>query len=302
MNLTYDADLLEGVVFLEARRQPSLVAMRYERERVRAYDEADRDAAFFQLHLKWFRDLALEDRLLAVVKRFPLIQQHAATLLFRKTPTKKDEGAELFVRPDAKNVAIAMRCERWFEPGFEQWLAHELCHISDMLDPAFAYVPDISLPDAPPAELNLLRERYRVLWDVTIDGRIAEVCRRDTPAPTGRDKNVAPTNHDRRARLAEFQKALPSLPETVFEQLWTGPRPSHPELVALAKSVLVRAERTPGAPCPLCKFPTFAWADDPRVEAIQRDFPRWLPEHGCCARCAELYATRRLEQPATLFV
>jgi hypothetical protein len=86
-----------------------------------------------------------------------------------------------------------------------------------------------------------------------------------------------------------------------FEQLWSA-RPSHPELLALAKSILLRAETTPGAPCPLCKFPTFAWAENPPVEAICRDFPRWLPGHGCCARCAELYSTRQLEQPATLYV
>ncbi len=278
MNLTYDSDLLEGVVFLEARRQPSLLRARYEWERVRAYDEADREAAFFALHLKWFRELALEDRLLAAVKKFPLIEQNTATLLFRKALTKKDEGAELFVRPDAKNVALAMRCERWLEPGFDGWLAHELCHISDMLDPSFAYEPEINLPDAPPAELDLLRERYRVLWDVTIDGRL---------------------NQNRPARLAEFQKVMPA--SDAFERLWTK-RPSHPELVALAKSVLARAERTPGAPCPLCKFPTFVWADAPPVEAIQRDFPRWLPAHGCCARCAELYSMQPLAQPATLYV
>jgi hypothetical protein len=271
MNLTYDSDLLEGVVFLASRRMPDLLARRFHRERTSLYSR-DEDA-FFQFHLKWFRDLGFEDRLLKDAKHLP-----ADTLLFRKAVSKKDEGAELFVRPDAKNVALALRAERFFEPDFESWLAHELTHISDMLDPTFAYEPEIHLPDAPPAELDLLRERYRVLWDVTIDGRL---------------------NRNKPARLAEFQKVLPG--SDAFERLWSR-RPSHPELVALAKSVLARAQRTPGAACPLCKFPTFAWADAPPAESIQRDFPRWLPEHGCCARCAELYTTRQLEQPATLFV
>jgi hypothetical protein len=278
MKLTYDSEWIEGIVFLASRRMPAPLRARYERQRVRAYDAADRDAAFFALHLKWFRELALEQRLLDAVKKFPLIQHNAATLLVRKAVTRKDEGAELFVRPDAKNVALAMRCERWFEPDFDSWLAHELTHISDMLDPAFAYEPEIRLPDAPPAELELLRERYRVLWDVTIDGRL---------------------NQNKPVRLAEFQKVMPG--SDAFERLWKR-RPSHPELVALAKSVLVRAERTPGAPCPLCKFPTFAWAENPPVEAIRRDFPAWLPEHGCCARCAELYSMQPQPQPATLYV
>jgi hypothetical protein len=224
--------------------------------------------------------MEFEDKILAVLKQFHIITGTAATLLVRRTVTKKDEGAELFVRPDAKNVAIAFRSERIFEPGFEPWLAHELCHISDMLDPTFAYEPEIRLPDAPPAELDLLRERYRVLWDITIDGRL---------------------NQNRPARLAEFQKALPSFSEKKFDELWAA-RPSHPELVTLAKSVLVRSVKTPGAPCPLCKFPTFVWADAPLVDVIHRDFPRWVPEHGCCARCAELYSMQPQEQPATLFV
>jgi hypothetical protein len=280
MQLQYDADLVEGVVFLESRQMPALLAERYDRGRTKLYalPEDERDAAFFQLHLKWFRDMEFEDKILTVLKQFPIITGNAATLLVRRTVTKKDEGAELFVRPDAKNVAIALRSERIFEPGFELWLAHEFCHISDMLDPAFAYEPEIRLPDAPPAELDLLRERYRVLWDVTIDGRL--------------DRNKP-------ARLAEFQKVMPTAKN--FEQLWSS-RPSHPELVALAKSVLARVQKTPGAACPLCKFPTFVWADAPPVEAIGRDFPRWLPVHGCCARCAELYSMRPLEQPATLYV
>lgn len=280
MQLHYDAELVEAVVFLESRRMPALLAERYDRARTKLYalPEDERDAAFFQLHLKWFRDLAFEDKILAVLKQFPIITGNTATLLIRRSITKKDEGAELFVRPDAKNVAIALQSERIFEPCFESWLAHELCHISDMLDPSFAYEPEIRLPDAPPAELDLLRERYRVLWDVTIDGRL---------------------NQNKPARLAEFQKVMPGAGN--FEQLWSA-RPVHPELVALAKSVLVRAEKTPGAPCPLCKFPTFVWADAPPVANIRADFPRWLPAHGCCARCAELYSMQPQEQPATLFV
>ena len=280
MNLTYDSDLIEGVVFLESRRMSDLLAQRYHRARTKLYalPEDDRPDGFFQFHLEWFRDLGLEDRLLGTLKQFPIIRQHATTLLVRKAVSKKDEGAELFVRPDAKNVAIALRSERFFETGFAQWLAHELCHISDMLDPAFAYEPEIRLPDAPPAELDLLRERYRVLWDITIDGRL---------------------NQDKPARLAEFQKVM--LAMEIFDRLWKT-RPPHPELVALAKSVLVRAQKTPGAACPLCKFPTFAWADTPPADAIRRDFPRWLPAHGCCARCAELYSTQQLAQPATLYI
>jgi hypothetical protein len=216
MNLTYDAELLEGVAFLEARRREAngqgLLVARYDRQRTKLYalaDEDARNAAFFGLHLKWFRDFGCEDRILAALKEFPLIRQRAATLLVRKAVSKQDEGAELFVRPDARNVAVAFRCERLFEPAFDQFLRHELCHVSDMLDDSFAYEPEITLADAPATELDLLRERYRVLWDITIDGRMKHA-------------------NEKSKRLAEFRKALPSLTGETFEQLWTGPRPPPP--------------------------------------------------------------------------
>jgi hypothetical protein len=295
MRLTYDAGLLEQLVFLETRRLAgngqALLAARYDRQRTKLYAIADEDAretAYFELNLKWFREFSLEDRVLGELNRYPVIRERADTLLIRKAVSKKDEGAELYVRPDARNVVVAFCAERFCQPGFDEFLRHELCHIADMLDSAFAYDPDISLPDAPPAELDLLRERYRVLWDVTIDGR----CR-----------------HERvqALRRAEFAKAMPGLAPATFDELWNGPRPPHPALVALANQTRVTASNVPGGPCPLCRFPTFDWAATgeltvAQVQRIQQHAPRWQPAHGLCSRCAELYATTPLEQPATLFV
>ncbi len=333
MQLQYDAELVEGVVFLEARRLEQtgqrLLVARYQRQRTKLYAIADpdeRNEAFYRLHLKWFRDFGFEGKVLTALQEFPLIGQRASTLAVRKATSKKDEGAELFVRPDARNVAVAIRCERFITPhpsagsgqaldplpaggerkvpsplpkgegqgegSLEMFLRHELCHISDMLDETFAYEPDISLPDAPPAEVNLLRERYRIIWDITIDGRL---------------KNANEKAH----RLAEFTKTFSHMSaprrQELFEQIWSGPRPTHPELVALAKTVRAQVRNEPGAACPLCRFPTFQWAIDTDltaevVAAIQQHFPAWLPQHGCCARCAELYAVKALEQPATLCV
>jgi len=55
----------------------------------------------------------------------------------------------------------------------------------------------------------------------------------------------------------------------------------------------------PGSPCPLCKFPTYNWVDDPEsicdemvIEAIQIDFPDWESKDGACDRCVEVYELR----------
>lgn len=300
MQLQYDADLIEGAVFLEAHRLErngqALLAKRYQLQRDRLYeirDPEERNDAFYKLHRKWFVEFGLADRVLGVVKRFPLIQASAAVLLLRKSISKKDEGAELFVRPDAKNVVVALRSERFIEgDSFEQFLGHELTHVSDMLDPSFGYDPDISMPDAPPAEQILLRDRYRVLWDITIDGRLN-------------------CEQKKAARRAELEKTFSHLSdesrEELFERLWTGKRPTHEALFESSKKPTFTAPNLPGAPCPLCKFPTFQWADTgrlkpPVVSAIQKHFPRWSSAHGACARCVEIYEAAPLELPATLFV
>lgn len=226
----------------------------------------------------------LQSAYLAVLRQFPLIRNRAATLLLRKAVSKKDESAELFVRPDANNVVMVLCAERFIaDPTLDQFLRHEFCHIADMLDEGFGYAPDLSLPDAPPAELTLLRDRYRVLWDISIDGRLKH-------------------EGEKAKRLAEFMRGFRGGSAESFERLWNGPRPTHAELVTQATIVRDEAQHEPGSSCPLCRFPTFAWASDPPAKAIGRDFPQWTIAQGCCARCAELYSVKPLEQPATLYV
>jgi hypothetical protein len=90
-------------------------------------------------------------------------------------------------------------------------------------------------------------------------------------------------------------------------RLWNGPRPTHGELFEWSKKERITAPNLPGAPCPLCKFPTFAWAEMEKlapatVVAIQKHFPRWDDSHGACARCVEIYEATRFEVPATLYL
>jgi hypothetical protein len=116
----------------------------------------------------------------------------------------------------------------------------------------------------------------------------------------------------RERRAAEFRSLFPGLEEesaaAVMEALWSGPPPSDPayrrmvkgapELCAgldvpfLASSVAGRpAPRAGGAPCPLCRFTTFEWAEatEALTEAVQAEYPAWLPSHGLCSQCANRY-------------
>lgn len=327
MRLQYDEDLIEAAVFLHAsgRRTgaPALQIARFTRQREKLYDLLDpeeRNAAFFKLNLEWFREWGLERALTEVTAEFPLLASALAVLAFRKARGKPEEGAELFVKrhsssgwwpaPDGSEAGpavvrtgvLALLPDRFIQDDrLAGFLRHELTHLQDMVDPAFGYAPELRVPGHNPAQQRLARERYRLLWDITIDGRLARAGRA--------------THGTRERHESAFHRAYAFWPDAkrhqVFEELWAASVPRHERLEALATDPrdLFRAHQPlPGAPCPLCGFPTFAWADtaalSPAIcETIQAGFPHWTSEQGACARCVETYqASRPGALPPTVFV
>ena len=185
-----------------------------------------------------------------------------------------------------------MRPERLArEPDLGAFLRHELMHLQDMIDPAFGYVPELPVLGPSLNQQRLARERYRRLWDVTIDGRLT--------------RNGQGAMATRSHRWSEFRDTFAGWPEPrqqeAFDSLWTHCAPTHSLLVQLAcDPVLVQPASGPrqGALCPLCGFPTFAWADETgllpdAIDRIRAEFPLWLPQHGSCARCAAIYRANR---------
>jgi hypothetical protein len=327
MTLRYDDDLIEAAVFLCAsgRRNgiPSLQVARFNRQREKLYDLLDpdeRNAAFFKLHLDWFREWGLEQALTDLVAGFPRLSEALAVLAFRKARGKNEEGAELFVNQESRpgvlsgpgrlgacptlvrTGVVALLPERFTQDDtLARLLRHELTHLQDMVDPAFGYAPELRVPGHNQAQQRLARERYRLLWDITIDGRLARA---------GHAAAGACERHE-----AAFHRAYSFWPDAkrrqVFEELWTEPAPRHEHLEALAtdpRDLAHAHQPLPGAPCPLCGFPTFAWADTatlspPILDAIQADFAHWTTAQGACARCAETYqASRKFAFPPTVFV
>jgi hypothetical protein len=310
MRLSYDEDFVEGAVAFGARtpqvRAPQLQVRRFNYEREKLYsipDPDDRNAAFFKLHLEWFREWGLEDRLMLFVGEYPILDKSLHLLAFRKAQNKRDEGAELYVQTGGERTAvIALRVDRFdSDPALGWFLRHELMHLRDMVDPEFGYSTRLQLAGISPTQERLARERYRLLWDVTIDGRLAALHR------------AAPGAHER--RRSEFQRAYSFWPEPrrdeTFASLWENPRPTHAELAALASDPrdlgLAHAPR-PGSPCPLCGFPTFAWAPsgslgDLCLGRMRAQFESWSLEEGVCERCAEIYdAISKHELPATVLL
>ena len=291
MHLRYDDDFVESAVFTAASGKragvPSWQIRRFHGERERCYsilDPDDRNAAFVRLHLDWFREWRLEEFLLGLVNAYPLLAPALNTLAFRKVRAKKDEAAELYVSAEiGRSAVVAMRPERFeHDDVIRRFLRHELLHLSDMVDPAFGYAPDLRARGIDPSRQRILRERYRLLWDITIDGRLGR-------SPEGERHRVL------------FHRAFCFWPEArrdeVFSKLWTTKFPRHDALLALAsdpRDLSHADEPLPGGACPLCGFSTFAWADVASLEeairtTIEREFPNWSPARGACSRCAEVY-------------
>jgi hypothetical protein len=307
MQLRYDDEFVEGAVFLRARSRlhgpPPLQVRRFHSAREKLYsilDPDERNAAFFQLHLDWFREWGLEKTLLDLVDEFPRLRGALAALVFRKARMKSDEGAELYVSAENGRAGIvALGTERFDRPDdLAPFLRHEFTHLDDMVDPAFDYSPQLNLPNRNAAQQRLVRERYRLLWDLTIDGRLTT---------SGR-----PTVGRREPHRAAFDRAFGFWPETrrdeVFDSLWRCSNPRHHHLLAIAadpRDLNSAHEPVPGAPCPLCGFATFDWANTgdlpaPTTVAIQKEFPQWLPASGACGRCVEIYRLASSHQLAAV--
>lgn len=311
MQLRYDEDFAEAAVFLCAsgRRPgtPSLQIARFHRQREKLYsilDPDERNAAFFALHLDWFREWGLEQPLTTMLREFPLLPAKLDVLAIRKPCGRNDEGAELYVNESGRRTGVlALRPERFAEDAtLLDFLRHEFTHLHDMLGPAFGYAPALDLPGLNAAQQRLARERYRLLWDITIDGRLAA----SGHAPmTTRELHAASFGRAYSFWPAEKQAAI-------FATLWSDPAPRHAKLLDLIADPrgLRGADRpAPGAACPLCGFSTFDWATSealPRhiLERILADSPGWAPEQGLCGRCRDTYeantpSTRQSEEIAS---
>ncbi len=289
----------------------------FRRQRDRLYEVRDpeaRETAFRELHATWFETLDLGRPIVQALEEQSSIA--AATQGCRIAPARarQEEGTELFVRPatagargaDRRWVVVRLRPEALSDQErLLQFLRHELLHIADMLDPRFGYEPHLPQSPAGPAHERLLRDRYRVLWDATLDGRLARLGR----AP----------DSVRAERLRDFVRAFPMLgagTEEAFARFFDGAGSTHADLVAFAINPGCLSSSPgprpptrhspggqapsphPGERCPLCRFPTHAFEPDPEslpdavVSHIRKDFPAWEPAHGLCQQCADLYRSR----------
>ena len=300
MRLSYEEDFVEEAVLLCASGRhkafSSLLIKRFHRAREKLYellDPDERNTAFFRLHLEWFREWGLERLLTVPLKEFAGLPGALNVLAFRKSRRKNEEGTELYVNEAGEQTGVVAMHPEFLvtKVDVDAFLRRELMHLQDMVEPAFGYLPELPVSGPSLNQARLARERYRLLWDVSIDGRL-----------TSSGRATVATKEQRWAEFANtFSFWSVARQQEIFESLWENPTPTHDalaELVTDPRQLHTSTSPRPGGPCPLCGFPTFAWATpaslaEPTLNAIRAEFAHWTPEQGACARCVSIYRVNR---------
>jgi hypothetical protein len=286
-----DPRLVEESVLLAADASSIPLRRRYRRERNAIYEIPDgekREGEFLALDARWFARLGIGVPLLKLLGEFEGVLARVSRCLVLLASRRADEGADLHEsRGRVPVLAVKLTPASLVDlDRVAPLVRSELLHVADMLDPAFGYERDPPTPGVDPTYEKLVKDRYRVLWNASVDGRLAA-------------RDLLPEGASERGRR-EFLAAFPMLgpeAERHFERFFSGPRPSHGELLRFAGDVEGRASGR----CPLCRFPTsrLRGEDEPleaRVdESIRRDFPDWpgwSASAGICVQCADLYEAR----------
>lgn len=244
--------LLEEATFLALRGHPELRRFDLERTRLYGIDEAEeRERRFRALHTIWFTRLDLGRPLGQALDEQPSLRSGARSCLVARTTGARDEGADLHVDPLAsgagggpagRTLLIRLQAEAFLFPDrLLIFLRHELQHVADMLDHSFGYEPALPAAGPDPTSQRLLLDRYAVLWDITVEGRL--------------ERRGHSADGVKAIRRREFERAFPTLRERgalLFERLYAGDSPMHADLMAIARDpeTALRALRRDPAAAP----------------------------------------------------
>jgi hypothetical protein len=303
IDTTYAPDLAEEVVLLAERTVPGGTIRGFRQERNAVYGIADperRDAAFRDAHFRWFVRLGLHRPVEEAIEERSELAGRVAQVRVLRALRRQEEGADLFDRvvPDPAGrrqplLALRLRPTLFLEPEpLRALLRHELMHVADMLDPGFGYERSLPPSDDGPSADNIVRDRYRVLWDVTIDGRLTRAGLAHPDARAARRREFAATFSmlgDRAGRL--------------FDEWFDRAVPTHQAVAAFAVGppAPIGNEHSGGTGrCPLCRFPVATLDPHPErltAEArsqIESEYPSWSIDLGLCPQCLDLYEAQHV--------
>lgn len=145
-------------------------------------DPTMRERAFRELAHRYFHSMDLAELFSARSREFPIVSESVELIVVREVHTAKEEGMDLYrAGPDGREVpGVVSRAARvGIRPircrdreSLLSFLRYEWMHLSDILDPAFAYDPHQSTGRTNPLEDGLVRERFGALWSLWVSARM----------------------------------------------------------------------------------------------------------------------------------
>lgn len=302
MRIDYEPSFVEQTIFYAGRQDPKLeTELHQATDRLYGLtDAAEREAGFQKVYGTLFRRLGYDGVVTGLLAERPLIEARVQHCIVRYAVSAKKEAAELFVRDtddsaqQQRSLFIHAYHESLLNPeSFKRRMRRELLHVADMLDEGFGYGKEALLGNQP--RQNLIRDRYRVLWDIHVEGRLSREGHAD-------DKMKLLLSRQFEKVFAKYSACL--FPPS-FERVYRADNLNHSQILEWATSPEVLFEKdgadargigpTSGEACPACKFSTFDWfgADEYTpvlIAAVQASFPKWQPQQGICRQCADIYA------------
>ncbi|MFQ5686220.1 MAG: hypothetical protein ACE5GV_06115 [Candidatus Scalindua sp.] len=312
LGIVYDQQLVDDIVYKGLAKQEASgdIALynEYHEKRDAIYDmeEERRPRKFRELDNDLFNRLGCDVYIKEVFDEYTDIKEKIESVHVRRATTKQNEGSN--VVDEGRKVIIRLYPEIFIEGSNEirRVIRHELMHVSDMMDEKFDYNVNEEFSNSPMEE-RIMRDRYRLFWDISVDGRLTN---KGLETPVSREE-----------RKREFDSFFSKIPEgsrdMIFSKMWDAEEPmTHNRMVELSKDtnkVLALAagsrsadeliEETkklgplPGTTCTLCGFPSFDWVeeaarDEDIVKILKEDFPDWKLQDGVCSRCAEYYKVK----------
>lgn len=180
LNIEYEQSLVETAVFLSVREDERLecelhgaVDQLYEIQ-----DEELRQREFVPVFREFFTKLGLDRLIAELLAERRLVTALVNRCVVRDAPRKKAQSAELLVQVSnrgkhrvRRTLVIQICPQSFLDTGrFIVLMRRELRHVADMLDERFGYVREVF--SGVPSQQNLQRDRYRVLWDIYVEGRL----------------------------------------------------------------------------------------------------------------------------------
>lgn len=228
-----DPQLVESAVFAALRSSEQKSEYHADAESCyREHDIEARDRAFAQLNSTWFFQLDLARAMLQIVGEFPKVLNGVSRCIVAPAIRRSDECAELYQSPGTDGEAatgpclvIRLRPDSFGRPEhIRRVLLHELMHIEDMLDPRFCYDPSLAQFYDQQGVPTLIRDRYGILWDIYIDGRLFREGKLDPAIQL--------------SRMAAFSKRFSMLGprmQEAFDHIFEAVQLTHANILALAK-------------------------------------------------------------------